>query len=192
MRSGELLCPSSSEYDGWRVHMEITPDNGLTWERTPFLNGKEIRAIQPAILLHKEGLLQMLCRSTGSKILSSFSEDNGRTWSELTATTLPNPNSGIDAVTLSNGKHLLVYNHQVKGRNILNVAISDDGAIWKAAALLENETDNSEFSYPAVIQTSDGMIHITYTWNRKLIKHVVIDPSEISPRPMINGEWPAE
>ena len=192
MRNGELLCPSSSEHDGWRVHMEITSDNGLTWERTPFLNGKEIRAIQPAVLLHKEGRLQMLCRSTGSKILSSLSDDNGRTWSELTATALPNPNSGIDAVTLSSGRHILVYNHQIKGRNILNVAISDDGSVWQAVALLENETNNAEFSYPAVIQTSDGMIHITYTWNRKLIKHVVINPSEISPEPIVNGEWPAK
>jgi len=172
--------------------MEITSDNGLTWERTPFLNGKEIRAIQPAVLLHNEGRLQMLCRSTGSKILSSLSDDNGRTWSELTATALPNPNSGIDAVTLSNGKHILVYNHQIKGRNILNVAISDDGSVWQAAALLENESNNAEFSYPAVIQTSDGMIHITYTWNRKLIKHVVINPSEISSVAIVNGEWPAE
>ena len=192
LQNGELLCPSSTEHDGWRVHMEITADNGLTWERTPFLNPREIRAIQPTILLHKGGRIQMLCRSAGGSILSSWSDDNGRTWSELIPTTLPNPNSGIDAVTLRDGRQLLVYNHLIKGRNILNVAVSEDGKEWKAVALLENDQKDSEFSYPAVIQTDDGSVHITYTWNRKLIKHVVLDPSKISPKPFNNGEWPEE
>jgi len=192
LQNGELLCPSSSEHDGWRVHMEITADKGVTWERTPFLNTKEIRAIQPTILLHKENRLQMLCRSGSSAVLSSWSNDNGRTWSELVPISLPNPNSGIDAVTLKDRRHLLVYNHIVKGRNILNVAISEDGIEWKGAALLENEPKVGEFSYPAVIQTSDGMVHITYTWNRKLIKHVVLDPSKISAKSIENGVWPME
>jgi predicted neuraminidase len=190
--TGELLCPSSTENDGWRVHMEITSDNGLTWERTPALNEKNRGAIQPTILIHSGGRIQMLCRSTSSWILDSWSEDNGRTWSELSDTGLPNPNSGIDAVTLRDGRQILVYNHLTRGRNILNVALSEDGKNWKAVALLENDQKGTEFSYPAVIQTSDGLIHITYTWNRKQIKHVVIDPAKINPKPFLNGEWPAE
>ena len=193
LRNGVLLCPSSSEYDGWRVHMEFTTDNGRTWERTDFLNSKDIRAIQPSILILKDGRLQMLCRNgLSTTILSSWSGDNGHTWSELTPIALPNPNSGIDAVTLKDGRHLLVYNHIKKGRNVLNVAVSDDGTEWKAAALLENDQENSEFSYPAIIQTSDGLVHITYTWNRKLIKHVVLDPAKINAKPINNGEWPQE
>jgi predicted neuraminidase len=192
LSNGELLCPSSTEYDGWRVHMEMTADFGITWERTQFLNNKEIRAIQPTLLFHKGGSIQMLCRSTANAILSSSSSDNGRSWSELTPTTLPNPNSGIDAVTLRDGRQLVVYNHLIKGRNMLNVAVSDDGQDWKAAALLENDIKETEFSYPAVIQTDDGLVHITYTWNRKLIKHVVLDPSKIDTRPFYNGEWPEE
>lgn len=172
--------------------MEITADYGITWERTPFLNNKDIRAIQPTILLHKDGLIQMLCRSTGNSILSSWSKDSGRTWDELIPTILPNPNSGIDAVTLNDGRHLVVYNHLTKGRNMLNVAVSEDGKEWKAASLLENDQKDTEFSYPAVIQTADGLVHITYTWNRKLIKHVVLDPSKIITRPFYNGEWPEE
>jgi predicted neuraminidase len=188
--TGELLCPSSTENDGWRVHMEFTKDNGLTWERTPALNDKNIRAIQPTILFHAGGNIQMLCRSSNSFILSSLSNDNGHTWSELTPTSLPNPNSGIDAVTLKDGRHIVVYNHLTRGRNMLNVAVSRDGQAWEAAALLENEDKGTEFSYPAVIQTSDGLIHITYTWNRKQIKHVVIDADKISSIPFQSGEWP--
>ncbi len=193
LANGVLLCPSSTEDEGWRVHMEMTSDNGLTWERTLALNDKQMGAIQPTILLHKDGKIQMLCRSkTTGKILSSFSSDNGYTWSGLSPITLPNPNSGIDAVTLKDGRHILIYNHILKGRNVLNAAISDDGLTWKAAVLLENESDKSEFSYPAVIQTSDGLVHITYTWNRKLIKHVVIDPLKISAKAFENGNWPLE
>jgi len=190
--NGTLLCPSSSENDGWRVHMEITPDNGISWTRTKALNEGKIAAIQPAVLLHRSGKLQILCRSKQSSILSSWSEDNGATWTELSPLAVPNPNSGIDAVTLKDGRHLLVYNHLTNGRQMLNVAISDDGINWKAALLLENDIKDREYSYPAMIQANDKMIHITYTWNRQLIKHVVIDPSRIESRPFANGAWPSE
>jgi predicted neuraminidase len=188
--NGYLICPSSTEDEGWRLHMEFTADNGLTWERTQAINEKETGAIQPSILIHQGGKIQLVCRSRVSNILTSWSDDSGRTWSELSPTSLPNPNSGIDAVTLKDGRHIVVYNHLKSGRNMLNVAISDDGINWKPATLLENDKKGTEFSYPAVIQTTDGMIHITYTWNRKQIKHVVIDPSGISDFQFQSGEWP--
>lgn len=99
---------------------------------------------------------------------------------------LPNPNSGIEAVTLADGRHLLVYNHLGSGdsgwgrRGLLNLAISDDGLEWYKVATLERQ-QKAEFSYPAIIQASDGLVHITYTWKRSRIKHVVIDPREIEP-----------
>lgn len=192
LKNGTLLCPSSSENDGWRVHMEMTPDNGITWTRTKALNEKNIAAIQPAVLIHKSGKLQILCRSKQSKILTSWSEDNGTTWTELAPLNVPNPNSGIDGVTLKDDRHVLVYNHLTNGRYMLNVAVSDDGINWKSAILLENDAKDKEYSYPAVIQSSDNKIHITYTWNRKLIKHVVIDPELIESRPFTNSAWPSE
>lgn len=73
------------------------------------------------------------------------------------------------------------------------MAISEDGINWSAAEYLENDPDkDSEYSYPAVIQTKDGNIHITYTWNRKVIKHLVIDPSRIEAKAILNGVWPGE
>jgi predicted neuraminidase len=190
LQNGVLLCPSSTENDGWRVHMEFTKDNGQTWDRTPDLNEKTIGIIQPTALLYPSGAIRILCRSRQSRILTSLSEDEGHTWSNFSQTSLPNPNSGIDAVTLSDGRHLVVYNHLTSGRNMLNVAVSDDGINWKAALLLENDRRGTEYSYPAVIQSSDGLVHITYTWNRKHIRYVVIDPAKIHPVPLNDGKWP--
>jgi predicted neuraminidase len=106
----------------------------------------------------------------------------------MTLTALPNPNSGIDAVTLADGRHLLVYNHSDKGRSPLNAALSNDGKTWEAAAVLESEP--GEFSYPAVMQAPDRHVHVTYTWKRTRIRHVIIDPELLVARPLINGQWP--
>ncbi|HND52177.1 MAG TPA: exo-alpha-sialidase [Pirellulaceae bacterium] len=175
LADGRLLCGSSTEDNGWRVHMEWTKDLGQTWERTPPLNeGKTIGAIQPTILKLADGKLKMLCRSRGpGKILASTSSDQGRTWSPLSEVDLPNPNSGIDAVTLKDGRHLLVYNHTPKGRSPLNVALSTDGETWSPAAVLE--TEPGEYSYPAIVQSRDGKVHITYTWKRTKVRHVVAE-----------------
>ena len=199
LSNGELLCPSSTEYNGWQAHMETTSDLGKTWSRTIDLNdSKDISVIQPTVLIHPDGKLQILCRSKSKVIVTSWSSDLGKTWSKFELTSLPNPNSGIDAVTLNNGSNILVYNHfnpkyDWRSRSILNVALSGDGINWIGAVLLENDSDlKAEYSYPAVIQTRDGLVHITYTWNRKLIKHVVIDPSKLKTKPFINGIWPEE
>lgn len=202
LAKGELLCPSSTEDKGWRVHFERTTDLGQTWQRTAAINdGQQFGVIQPTLLLHQGGAqglrLQALMRSRQGKIVEAWSEDRGRTWSTLTATALPNPNSGIDAVTLQDGRHLLVYNHVVTppgkwgSRAPLNVALSRDGKIWQAALVLEPDSPAAEYSYPAVIQTNDGLVHITYTWNRKKVKHVVIDPRQLRLREMKDGQWPA-
>lgn len=187
--NGDLLSGSSSEQDGWRVHFERSTDLGKTWRATPPVNdGKEIRAIQPSILIHPQGRLQAIGRSHRGHLFEIWSTDEGRTWGPMTLTSLPNPNSGADALTLRDGRHLLVYNHTAKSRSPLNVAVSLDGKTWQAAAVLENEP--GEFSYPAVIQTADGLVHITYTWKRTRIRHVVIDPAQLHLQHMVNGEWP--
>jgi predicted neuraminidase len=196
LADGRLLCGSSTEDQGWRVHMEWTADLGRTWEKTGPLNDPDkIAAIQPAILNHGGGKVQILCRTKQGEISESWSSDGGRTWTEMKLTQLPNPNSGIDAVTLADGRHLLVYNptRPPEGkwggpRSPLGVAVSEDGKTWKAALVLENEP--GEYSYPAAIQADNGLVHITYTWRRQKIKHVVVDPSKIKLAAMPGGEWP--
>ncbi len=188
---GELLCPSSTEDHGWRVHFERTGDLGQTWATIgPVNDGKEFGAIQPSILTYPSGKLQAIGRTRQGKIFQIWSEDGGRSWGPMAATALPNPNSGLDAVTLHDGRQLLVYNHTTRGRSPLNVALSRNGREWQAA--LELEDQPGEYSYPAVIQTRDRLVHVTYTWKRRSIKHVVLDPARLQLRPMSDGNWPKE
>lgn len=196
LSDGSVLCPTSTEHNGWRVHFELIPDFQKTWSRTEAINSpEECGAIQPTILFHRDGRLQALCRNrdANATIWQTWSDDNGRTWSRLTPTNLPNPNSGIDAVTLRDGRQLLVYNHSTAktgARNLLNVAVSDDGQNWNAVCVLENAS--GEFSYPSVIQTKDGMAHIVYTWKRTRVRHVVLDPQKIQGKPILDGIWSEE
>jgi len=189
LADGTWISPSSTEgnKDGWLVHFELSSDSGLTWTRTAELRkGPNLDAIQPSVLIHANAALQAVCRTKQGVVAQTWSKDQGRTWSALTATDLPNPNSGTDAVTLADGRQLLIYNHsghranEAKGnRYPLDVAVSHDGIRWKHVLTLEHEPCSAGYSYPAVIQTRDGLIHVTYTWDRKMIKHVVLDPARL-------------
>jgi predicted neuraminidase len=194
---GTLLAGSSTEQAGWVVRLERFREPGIgdvkperaagipeslasasAWNTSGPLNDpQEFGAIQPTILVHSPKKLQLLCRSRQGVITQLWSEDAGCTWGRMSATALPNPNSGIDATRLRDGRFLLVYNPTTQGRDKLALAISPDGKKWRSVVVLENSL--GEYSYPAQIQTGDGLVHITYTWKRERIKHVVIDPSRI-------------
>ena len=198
LKDGTILSPTSTEHNGWRAHFERSADGGKTWTASePVNDGKAIGSIQPSILfLGGDRLLAIGRTRAQGNVFEIESVDGGRTWGEMKLGQLPNPNSGTDAVTLTDGRHLIVYNHtkpiaaKFSGmRSPLNVAVSKDGHAWEAALVLEDEKLR-EFSYPAVIQTRDGLVHITYTWKRQRVKHVVIDPAKLSLNPFKNGEWP--
>jgi len=180
--SGVILSPSSIETktEEWHAHIERSTDGGKTWEKIAIDPQNPDKVIQPTLLLYPEGKIQALLRSDQKLIMESWSSDEGKTWSPLAKTNVLNPNSGIDAVTLSSGLQVIVYNPKkgggdwVNGRNKLNVAVSVDGKNWKDVAVLEDQP-SGEFSYPAIIQTSDKAIHVVYTADRKSIKHVVLE-----------------
>jgi len=210
---GAWLAGSDIEGSGHpRVQFEISRDAGQTWQvLEPVDPGPGFDAIQPTILLPSRGRIEALCRTKQGVIAATWSSDTGRTWTPLAATELPNPNSGIDGLTLADGRLLLVYNHSAQLPNWpghgyrypLDVALSRDGLKWEHVLTIEDvpraptnqrgsdvrlsaptraeqlDIINLGFSYPAVIQTSDGLVHITYSWNRKAIKHVVIDPRKL-------------
>jgi predicted neuraminidase len=180
LEDGAILSPSSTETDSrWRAHIERSTDGGHTWSLIPIDTAGGFDVIQPSIIKFSDGRLQVLCRSKEGFVMQSSSNDNGKTWGRLKPTSLVNPNSGTDAVTLQNGLQLIVYNPDAPGRDWwngrgrLHVAVSDDGTTWRDVVVLENG-GKEEFSYPSVIQGVDGRVHITYTYNRKNIKYVVL------------------
>lgn len=202
LKDGTWLAPSSSEAEGWTAQVERSTDKGKTWTVIgPLNDGKKIRAIQPTLLEHADGSVQMLARGRNDKIVETWSKDGGLTWAPMYDGILPNNNSGLDAVALKDGRFLLVYNHSTreqkgmghKGRGILNVAVSRDGKTWEAALVLDYiDQPNKQFSYPSMIQTSDGKVHIVYTWHRERIKHVVLDPAALETVPIKDGAWPKQ
>lgn len=200
LKDGSLLCPSGVESGKTAIHFERydVQKNKWTMMALPPNNANYESPIQPTIMFHGKDTLQALCRSKEEAILQTWSYDGGKTWTPLSKTSLPNNNSGIDAVTLKNGWQLLAYNHAVpnatwkkgKGpRTPLNVAISKDGIHWYAVLILE-DSPVSQYSYPSVIQSKDGMIQIVYTWRRTRIKYVEVDPSKLIPLKIKGGEWP--
>lgn len=199
--NGVLICPSSTEKTGWKFHLEYTRDWGRTWTKSAPLNDpKIITGIQPSLLQYKDGRMQLLGRSMNRTVNEVWSIDGGKTWSAMQPAALPNNNSGTDAVTLKDGRQLIVYNHvkpdsslpRGKGaRTPLNVALSKDGKSWYASLILE-DSPVSQYSYPSVIQTRDGKVHVVYTWRRERIKHVVIDPAKLEGKAIMNEEWPGD
>jgi len=194
--NGLILCPSSTEDNGWQVWFERTTDRGATWSRIGPMNDPEsIEAIQPSLLPRRDGILQAVGRTRQGRMFSMESPDSGRTWSTMRLLDFVCANSGLDGVVLSDGRLLVVYNHQMNvagnwasGREMLNVSLSADGAKWEAACALEFEPE-AEFSYPAVVQGDDGLVHVTYTWKRQRIRHVVLDPSRLEGRPFRDVGW---
>jgi len=198
LKDGRLLCGSSSEHDGWKAHIEFADSKLNQWKFVGPLNEKgQIESIQPTFLQLKDGSLLMLCRTKSEqKISITTSKNLGESWDKMSLLDLPNPNSGIDAVSLPDGRHLLVYNHTIRdpkrpgaARAQLNLAVSDDGLHWKAVAQLENE-EQGEFSYPAIIVDKEGQVQITYTWNRQKVRHLTVDPKKIVGTPLTDSKWP--
>jgi len=191
LADGRLVCGSSTEHNGWRLHFEQYDKAGRPIARVePENNAESPQAIQPALLKLKDDTIVALCRPRApGGLVETRSSDGSKSWSQGKRISLPNPGSGIDAVTLSDGRHLVVYNHTILGRSPLNVAIAaNDMLTWQAAAVLENTP--GEFSYPAVIQTRDDLVHVTYTHKRTKIRHVVLDPAKLKPASFDQGRWP--
>jgi alpha-L-rhamnosidase len=214
LKDGSILAGSSRENQGWVMHVERSKDDGKTWEFvTEIENKASSGSIQPTILQYADGHIQMLGRNSGQKygdpsyMPSSTSTDFGTTCTPTNYIICPQHDCGFDAVTLRDGRQLLVYNHSIrsgsrnvgphpggeKGRSLLNVAVSKNGVDWDAVMVLDSPAKNGgRATYPSVIQTEDGLVHMVYTRHRKKIKYVVIDPECITETsPMPEGVWPS-
>jgi predicted neuraminidase len=183
MEDGTVVSGTSVEsYKSWACWIERSTDNGRTWTRIGPIQAPINGIIQPSVISLGGRRLRLYARSTQQigKIMTATSEDAGLTWTPAHTIDVPNPNSGIDAVSLRDGRVVLVYNNTPKGRTPLNLAVSKDGENFRMFRALESEP--GEYSYPALIQGRDGTLHLTYTWDRKRIKYVRIPLLEI-PQP---------
>lgn len=185
LSDGTVLAGSSIEsFKTWTAWIDQSKDQGKTWamhipiEIYPSIytqssseKNKPKGIIQPSLVDLGNQHIKMYCRSTMhiGKIVTADSYDNGKVWTKATTINLPNPNSGIDALVLKDHRILMVYNHTNSGRTPLNLAIGDDGNHFEKIYTLESTP--GEYSYPAMIIDGDGVVHISYTWNRIKIKY---------------------
>lgn len=176
LSDGSWMAGASTELGSWKAFSDRSTDKGKTWTRSNdwALSMDEIAgigAIQPTMWESKPGHVHALVRTAGGVIGRADSEDNGKTWSAIYDTGLPNPNSGIDLVKYDNDTLLMVWNPIGKNwgaRTPLTLSMSkDNGKTWTGVAHLE--TEQGEYSYPAIIRTDDG-VAISYTWKRERIR----------------------
>ncbi len=197
--TGEIILPIYDEKT-WRSFMMRSADGGITWQFGDMIHTAQGN-IHPCVVPLSDGRLLAYLRTGGSGgwIWRTTSSDGGCTWSAAEQTSLPNPNSGIDLIRLRNGHLVLAFNNTARARTPLNVALSeDDGRSWaylqtiasgpqpdssRFMALHEywggeeraTEKHPTEYSYPALLQARDGLIHLVYTDNRVTIRHAIFD-----------------
>jgi predicted neuraminidase len=192
---GDGTIVSGTSFEAWRswsIWIERSINDGRTWTKIgPILPAVKVDAespsdstethglIQPSVVRLGKGHLRLYARSTSevARVCVSDSFDNGLSWTNVHPLDVPNPNSGIDAVALRDGRVVLIYNDSTSARWPLNLAVSHDGEHFQNFRTLEAET--GEYSYPALIQNAKGDLEITYTWNRKSIRYVHLPLEEV-------------
>jgi predicted neuraminidase len=133
--------------------------------------------IQPSVVPLADGRLRMYLRTyefPDGTLWQAHSENGGRTWGAPERAPLPNPSARVDALRLASGRLAIAFNDSGFARTPLTLALSEDeGATW--AYRLDIEDEVGEYSYPALIQSRDGLLHTAYTYERTHIAHVVCD-----------------
>jgi predicted neuraminidase len=167
--SGRWLLPLYSDTFNASI-VALSDDQGASWSASAPMLG--FGNIQPSLVRKNDGTIVAFMRDNGShhKIRLSTSSDEGKNWSAVTNSDLPNPGAGIEAIRLASGRWALVYNDTARGRHSLALSLSDDeGKSWKVTRHIERVADGQgAFHYPSILQTRDGKLHVTYT--RKLAK----------------------
>jgi len=182
LSSGRIVLPI---YDEAHLHslMLLSDDNGKSWRPSaPIFSSPP--NIHPTVVELSDGSLLCYMRYFASglghvavgqgHIWQARSWDGGQTWTTATPTNLKNPNSGIDLVKTASGNLILAFNDSYDRRTPLNLVLSEDeGKTWPHQRIVES--GDGDFAYPWLIQTRDGLLHLTYSYRYQTIKHVVCD-----------------
>lgn len=177
--SGRILAPMYSDGYSFGI-MAISDDHGYTWTASEPIVG--YGCIQPSVVRKNDGTLVAYLRDNGpppKRAHISVSKDDGVTWTPARDTDIPNPGTSLEVIRLRSGNWIMVYNDLEQGRYSLVAALSDDeGATWKWKRHLDGSPARkvpNQYHYPSVMQSRDGMIHVTYSFfepKGKAIKHV--------------------
>ncbi len=174
---GSIALPVYHEFIGKFAELLRVDSSGQVLDKARITHGRH--SIQPALLPLSEYQVLALMRDTGpapGHVLSSRSFDAGSHWLADRKLPLPNPDSAVAGLRRPDGSLLLVFNDVAAGRNSLALAVSrDDGLNWQIVRHFEQSKESEEFSYPYLIRSRDGNMHLLYTWNRKRIRHVVFN-----------------
>jgi predicted neuraminidase len=172
LRTGEWMF--GTEYKDGQSRILTSSDEGKSWSVISTIPGE--RNQHPALIERKDGSILGLLRPAGRQgfIMRSASVDRGKTWAPAVRTELFSPFAAIDAVRLQDERIALVWNDSQEARNPLTLALSEDeGETWVCRRDLV--TGEGQFHYPAIIQSADGKIHVSFTNNRKTIDHIALD-----------------
>ena len=182
--------------------VELSKDGGNTWTEC-LIDGSAGKVQPTAVHYRKEGLVVFYRDRASDHIYRSTSED-GCHWSTPAATVLPNNNASVQAFQLKNGHTVIAFDNSAANRSgptpvgglrkPLSVALSEDGgATWSAVRDIEigrpgygaaegaiKQPGREEYSYPSILQLSDGRLMIAYTYRRQMIKVVTFSESWVT------------
>lgn len=173
MRGSLVYLPVYNEksYESAIYTLDLTSREGKLSE---FMNA-EGGLIQPTLIEVTDNEFRCFMRNPRSpnRIHFAYSMDRGLTWSRPFATSLPNPNSGLDVVSLPDSRLLCAYNNSEKNRYPLSLAVSDSGGMdWRRIGDVEHE--EGEFSYPSMLRRGEE-VYLAYTYKRESIKFTQLD-----------------
>jgi len=169
LSSGRILLPLYS--DGFNVSLiAISDDDGTSWKASKPIIG--FGPVQPALAERKDGSIVAFMRDNGAapqRVMISESFDKGESWSFAEDSDIVNPGSSLDVIVLNNGHWVMAYNDSENSRSSWAVSVStDEGRTWKWTRHIGQSPDRAEsYSYPSMIQTKDGKIHLSYTYKKE-------------------------
>jgi predicted neuraminidase len=168
---GPITVPEGSDVPDESAIVNLRKEFGPTGRLYP-PRQRTVGIIQPSVVWVGGHHVRFYARSQTRSALIAVADsmDDGKTWTQAHFIAVPNPNSGIDAVRLKDGRVVLAFNDSFDQRTPLDLAVSADGEHFHVFKTLEDGP--GEYSYPAIIQAANGDLLVTYTWQRQTIKFV--------------------
>jgi predicted neuraminidase len=178
---GSIGLPVYTELVGKFGELLRVDPSGRVVDKTRLSWGRS--SLQPVVVPLTERDAVAFLRSSGSsprRVLSTTTDDGGRSFGPLVETPLPNPDAAVSAIR-AGAEILLAFNDSERDRGNLTIARSGDGgASFDVVGVVpapESATPGPpRFAYPWLVETSAGGVHLLYTWDRERIAHAWFRP----------------